>query len=429
VMIVAPETKRQAGIVFDLIRDKLEASPVLCKMIRNITQTHISLDNGVEIQIYPCSIGKVRGESLICFIGDECAHWKVKGVDVDIDVLDSARPGLDFEHSKMIKISTPWMMRGEIFQDYKQYYGKPNSDVLVFRGGTKLFRPQYSDRKLERAKKRSPIAYRTEHLAFFRKDLSTMFDPFVVDKAVGHDRPLELPAVDGVSYVCFVDVAGGGGADSYALAIAHLETNKIIIDCVRSRPPKFNPEEVTAQYSRLLAGYGVREVQGDKYAGDWALNAFQKHGIYFQKSEKTKSELYLEAETVFNTDRLSLPNREKLIIEFKNLIRKARSGGRDSVDVTGSEHDDESNCVVGCLHLLLQATFTLDESQGLSEDAEGEKQKMDKDAVTWLLGKSSKKKQGDPLDMEKLEAEIFEDLDGKKKEKKKKTGIEIIKNW
>lgn len=422
VMIVAPETKRQAGIVFDLIRDKLEASPVLCKMIEGITKTCITLNNGTEVQIYPCSIGKVRGESLICFIGDECAHWKVKGVDVDIDVLDSVRPGLDFPHSKMIKISTPWMMKGEIFQDYKQYWGKPESDVLVFRGSTKLFRPQYSDRKLARAKKRSPVAYRTEYLAFFREDLSTMFDPFIVDKAINYDRPLELPYTEGVSYVCFVDVAGGGGSDAYALAIAHLEAEKVIIDVVRSRPPKFNPDAVTAQYCELLKAYKIREVQGDKYSGDWASNCFQKHGIYFQKSEKTKSELYLEGESVFNTDRLSLPNREKLIVEFKNLIRKTRSGGRDAVDVSGSEHDDEANCVVGCSMLLVTGDYRLDESKGLSESAESEKQKMDKAASDWLLNKSPKKKKKDTpdeLDMEKLEAEMLEDLDAKGDKKKK----------
>ena len=153
VMVVASEKKRQAKIVYKYIQDKLKRSPILRKMIDNITLECISLTNGVEIQVYPCSIGRVRGVSLIAFIGDECAHWKVEGKDVDVDVLDSARPGLDFDYSKMIKISTPYMMKGEIWQDYKQFYGKPNDDVLVFQGDTKLFNPTYSDSKLKRLKK------------------------------------------------------------------------------------------------------------------------------------------------------------------------------------------------------------------------------------------------------------------------------------
>lgn len=353
VMVVAPEVKRQAKIVFRLIREKLKASPVLRKMIENITQNCIALNNGVEIQVYPCSIGKVRGESLITFIADEVAHWKVEGVDVDVDVLDSARPGLDFPHSKMVKISTPYMMRGEIWQDYKQFYGKVNDDVLVFRGDTLLFNPTYNLKKLERSKKRKPLVYRTEHLAYFRQDLSAMYDPFIIDKAINFDRPLELPYREEVEHRCFVDVAGGGGKDSYALAIGHLEEDRAVIDVVRSRAPKFNPDEVTAQYCELLKKYGISEVIGDKFSGDWASNSFAKHDIGYEKSEKTKSELYLEAESPFNVERVDIPDKEKAIIQLKNLIRKTRSGGKDSVDSDGPE--DEANVIAGVIWLLTQS--------------------------------------------------------------------------
>ena len=350
VMVVAPEVKRQAKIVFRLIREKLKASSVLKKMIENITQNCIVLNNSVEIQVYPCSVGKVRGESLIAFIADEVAHWRLEGVDVDEDVLDSARPGLDLPHSKMIKISTPYMMRGEIWQDYKQFYGKANDDVLVFRGSTKLFNPAYSDRKLERSKKRKPLVYRTEHLAFFRQDLSQMFDPFVIDKAVNFDRPLELPYREEVEYCCFVDVAGGGGKDSFAICVGHLENERAVIDVVRSRPPKFNPDEVTAQYCKLCEEYGISKVIGDKFSGDYASNNFAKYNIDYEKSEKTKSELYIEAESPFNVEQVDIPDKEKAIIQFKNLIRKTRSGGKDSVDSDGPE--DEANVIAGVIYLL-----------------------------------------------------------------------------
>ena len=99
VMIVASEKKRQARIVYDYCLGKLEKSKILRKMIKNTTAEEILLTNNVAIQVYPCSIARVRGISLICFIGDECAYWKVEGKDIDIDVLDAARPALDFEYS------------------------------------------------------------------------------------------------------------------------------------------------------------------------------------------------------------------------------------------------------------------------------------------------------------------------------------------
>ncbi|HUU53037.1 MAG TPA: hypothetical protein VMW44_00180 [Candidatus Bathyarchaeia archaeon] len=356
VMVVAPEIKRQAKIVYRYIKAKLEASPILRKMIKGkITQNCITLNNGVEIQIYPCSIGKVRGESLISFIADEVAHWKVEGVDIDQDVLDSARPGLDFEYSKMIKISTPWMMKGEIYQDFKQYYGKENDDVLVFQGDTETIFPAYAEKnkkKLERQKKRNPLMYETERLARFRSDLSAMYDPFIIDKAINYDRPLELPYRESVEYMCFVDVAGGGGKDSFAIAIGHLEDERIVIDVVRSRPPKFNPDEVTAQYCELLKQYGISEVIGDKFSGDYGSNSFAKHDIGYEKSKKTKSELYLEAESPFNVERVDIPNRERAIIQLKNLIRKTRSGGKDIVDTDSGQPEDEANVMAGIIYIL-----------------------------------------------------------------------------
>ena len=354
VMVVASEKKRQAKIVFKYIRDKLMKSPILRKMKENITQECITLKNGVEIWVYPCSIGKVRGESLIAFIADEVAHWKIEGKDVDVDVLDSARPGLDFDYSKCIKISTPYMMRGEIWQDYKQFYGKANDDVLVFHGDTKLFNPTYSERKLERLKKRKPLTYRTENLAFFRTDLSAMYDPLMIDKAINHDRPLEIPYREGIEYLCFVDIAGGGGKDSYSLAIGHLENERVIIDVVRSRAPKFNPDEVTSQYCELLKQYKISKVIGDKFSGDWASNSFAKHDIEYDRSEKSKSELYLEGESPFNTERVDLPGKELAITQLKNLIRKTRSGGKDSVDTDSGQPEDEANVIVGVIYLLTQ---------------------------------------------------------------------------
>lgn len=354
VMVVASEKKRQAKIVFKYIEGKLRRSPVLRKMIVNITQEVITLRNNVEIQVYPCSIGKVRGMSLICFIADEVAHWKVEGRDVDVDVLDSVRPGLDFDYSKLVKISTPYMMRGEIFQDYKDFYGKKNDDVIVFQGDTHLFNPAYSEKKLKRLKKRKPLTYRTEHEAFFRTDLSAMYDPAMIDKAINNDRPLEIPYKDGIEYRSFVDVAGGGGKDSYSLAIGHLENKKVIIDVSRSRTPKFNPDEVTSQYCELVKKYKINQVYGDKFSGDWASNSWAKHDVSYERSERTKSELYLEAESPFNTEAVDLPDKELLINQLKNLIRKTRSGGKDSVDTDGGQPEDEANSIAGVIWILIQ---------------------------------------------------------------------------
>jgi len=352
VMIVASELERQSRIVFRYVLKKLEASPVLRKMISRQTSTEIELTNGVLIQVYPANMARIRGASLACFIGDEAAWWKSEGKSIDKDVIDAARPGLSFEHSKLIKISTPYWQRGEIWTDFKEYYGKVNDHVLVFQGSTELFNPSFSQKKLDAARRRDAVAYETEFLAHFRTDLSGMYDPMVIDKAVDLDRPMELEPRAGLDYAAFVDVAGGGGRDSYALAVGHLEEARIVIDVVRSRAPKFNPEDVTRDYSELLKKYRVNTVRGDKFSGDFALHAFAKNGITYERAEKPKSALYLEAEGSFNTAAVNLPNRAVLIEQLKSLVRKVRAGGRDSVDTDSGQSEDEANVVAGLIELL-----------------------------------------------------------------------------
>jgi hypothetical protein len=354
VMVVASEKERQARIVFSYILQKMEGSAILKRMIKSITSSEIRLKSGVIIQVYPCAVAQIRGASLLCFIGDECAWWKVEGRNVDTEILGAARPGLSFEHSKLIKISTPFMRRGEIWNDYHRYFGKDNAEVLVFQGETELYNPSYSRKKLEAAKRKDPVAFEAEFLARFRSDLSAMYDPALIDQAVDFDRPAEIPFRSGVkTYAAFADVAGGGGKDSYALAIGHLENDRVVLDVIRSRAPKFNPDEVTRGYCDLLKSYGIGTVRGDKFSGDWASNAFDKYGISYERAEKPKSELYLEAEGAFNTGRVMLPNRETAISQLKALVRKTRSGGWDSVDTDAGQSEDEANVIAGVVDRLL----------------------------------------------------------------------------
>jgi len=406
VMLVSSELRRQSRILYSYILHKIEDSPILSKMIKNVTSEEITLNNGVIIQIFPCNVARIRGASLIAFIADEVAFWKYEGRDIDVDVLDSARPGLSFPYSKMIKISSPHLMKGEIYNDFKKYYAKPNGDVLVFQGSTELFYPGYSKIKLKKMKARKPITYQTEYMANFRAGMSSMYDPFAIDKAVNHNRPLELPPNAENHYRAFVDVAGGGGKDSFGICIAHLEEKRVVIDVVRSRPPKFNPDEITSQYCKLLEEYSVYSVVGDKYSGDYASNSFASHGVNYEKSEKTKSELYLEAESAFNTERIEIPNRELLIVQLKSLIRKARSGGKDSVD--SDRPEDEANVVAGVALLLLRDSAyirTPPPSLGISYYEKTLEEKVEEYSRNWLLDRPQK-----PWTAED-DMEDFEDFD------------------
>jgi hypothetical protein len=51
---------------------------------------------------------------------------------------------------------------------------------------------------------------------------------------------------------------------------------------------------VVAKASEIVKGYGIASVTGDNYAGEWPVESFRLNGITYEKSERNKSELYLQ---------------------------------------------------------------------------------------------------------------------------------------
>jgi hypothetical protein len=423
-MIVASEKSRQARIVFKYIKDKLMRSKLLRGMVKSITREEILLTNGVSIQIFPCDQARVRGQGYLVFVADEVSAWRSAGVNPDSDIIDSARPGLEYEHSKLIKISTPGGKIGEVWEDYKDFYSKENDHVLVFGSGghdTRYFNPSYSQEKLDKMMVRKPSLYETEHLGKF-KDSRGLFAPDLIDGLVNNDRPLERPYRKGVDYMGFSDNAGGSGASSYAMCIGHIEAGRIIIDVVRSQPQPFDPDSQTEIYCRLFRSYGVSTVQGDYFAAEWNVQAHRKYGVHYLKCEKAKSEIFLECESLFNCGLIELPPSDTLIHQLKMLVRTPRSGSKDRVDTPARQADDEANACCGVAWMLNVSLneSRLEESVGLSEPvSETEEEKMARESQFWLLGIPKKTTKPDEIDLAEIERETMEGLEEEIRGKKK----------
>lgn len=102
----------------------------------------------------------------------------------------------------------------------------------------------------------------------FRRDVEAYLDLEAV-RAVTVSGRRELPPAAGVRYVALVDPSGGS-QDAMTLAIAHAESGgRAVLDVVREVPSPFSPESVVADYAATLGAYGVADVTGDRYAGEW----------------------------------------------------------------------------------------------------------------------------------------------------------------
>ena len=220
-------------------------------------------------------------------------------------------------------------------------------------GPSTAFNPQLSQEQIDAAVAEDPEAARAEWEASFRSDLAAFLDDETINRAIDHDRPLELVRRhDGRSrYRAFVDPSGGRH-DAFALCIGHSlghgQQQTFICDVIRATRPPFDPKEVVAAYAAPLKEFGLSSVSGDRYAAEWVVSAFREHGITYAPSDKSKSELYLEALPLFTRGAISIPDYAPLVRELRLLERQTHRGGRDTVDHPRRGSDDLANALCGC---------------------------------------------------------------------------------
>ena len=240
---------------------------------------------------------------------------------------------------------------GLLFEKHRDHFGRDGDDVLSISGPTEVFNPTIDLALIDKAREEDPESAEAEWDGGFRRDIAAFLSDHDIDAAVDHDRPLELAPRSGLRYRAFADPSGGRH-DSYCLAIGHFEgtrtDGRFVLDVVRGAQPPFDPQTTTRAFAELLQDYGLSEVTGDTYAAEWVETAFRDAGIRYVRSEKPKSALYLEAQTLFARGGISLPDHPVLLRELRLLERRTHRSGKDSVDHGLRGHDDYANAVLGC---------------------------------------------------------------------------------
>ena len=209
--------------------------------------------------------------------------------------------------------------------------------------------PGISERVIAEAYERDPARAAAEYGAQFRSDVDGFVAREVVDAAIDVGVR-ERPRLPGVQYVAFVDPSGGS-ADSMTLAISHTDGDVAVLDCLRERRPPFSPEAVVNDFADLVKSYGISTVTGDRYAGEWPREAFQRHGVEYKPAAKSKSELYGDLLPRLNSGRARLLDEPRLVTQLCGLERRTARGGRESIDHGPGGHDDVANAAAGALWL------------------------------------------------------------------------------
>jgi hypothetical protein len=316
----------------------------------------------VDLEVQAASSRRTRGFTAIAVVLDECAFLASGGesANPDTELLQALRPSLATTQGPMLLTSSPAAMEGIVFKLHKRHYG-PLGDprTLVVQSDSRTLNPKLSEAVVARAFDDDPEAADAEYGGNWRQPTSVLLErPIVERAATGTDVPTgRLP---GVQYYGFIDVAGGTGKDSYTMAIGHRQHHEgrelAVVDLVFEQRPPFDPDEVTARASALLAEWGIHWVTGDRYAAAWPISSFGRCGIGYQHAILDASWLYLHVLPAFVAGRVVLPAGEpRLVDQLCRLRRIVGAGGRETVQHPRGGHDDVANAVAGLLWLLTPA--------------------------------------------------------------------------
>ena len=347
-LCVAPDLK-QAAIVHGYIGGIIGESEVLRPLLDSSTRTTLRLTNGIDIETRSASFRRLRGVTCIAAIADESCFWfsDEGSANRDDEILQAIRPALAMTHGLLAIISTPYSRRGATWEAFHRDYGQQGDPaILVATGPSRAFNPSLSQRVIDRAYERDPLAAASEFGGEWRSDIAAFLTRDSVTGCADHGV-IERPYCNGVRYSAFCDPSGGSN-DSMTLAISHVEGERAVVDLIRECRPPFSPESVVGEFCETLAAYKIRRVQGDRYAGEWPREQFRKRSVRYDPADKTASQLFLEFLPLVNGACVGLLDHRRLLDQLINLERRTSFGtGRDTVGHPPGCHDDLALAVAG----------------------------------------------------------------------------------
>ena len=352
----------QAADDLSLAKKLITANPVLSREVDARAKTVERLDGRGKLQILPAGdVAGTHGKTYLMAGFDEIHSYR------DWSLLEAMAPDptrID-ALTWITTYDTSMQARGVPLYDLRRI-GKAGTDPRMFyswysgedctdrafaglepelRANPSLSSWPEGREYLEQQRGRLPTTqYRRLHLNLGATP-GAYFDAMAVLGAIKSGRRRLTPR-EGVGYAAFVDMSGGSSDDA-VLGIAHREEDdRATLDCLidQGRPAPFNPRAAVKRFAATLEEYGLYQVVGDRYAGETFRADFAEHGIHYQVSPLTKSEIYEAFEPMLNAGEVELLDHDRMQTQFLGLVTR---GAR--IDHLPGEHDDFANAAAGAL--------------------------------------------------------------------------------
>lgn len=348
VLPLVAQDERGAKVDFHGIREYALSMSEIAAHVTSVGTGEISFDTGHTVSVFPSSAPALRGPAFPMACMDEYGFIRHAH-----EIRASLRRGLLGTGGVLLRGSSPWIKEGLCYEDFCAL-GQTDPDVLTLHGATRFWNPAVPQSDLDAEQRIDPVRFAREYLGLFTDDLAAFLPAAAVESAV-RVGIFEQPPQAGVTYLAACDMAAGG-PDASTFSICHREGYRIVQDVLkgykRVNGQSPNLAAVVREMADTLRRYGLREIVGDRFAGQWSRQEFQRAGITYKNPEITRdgrtvyvdrSTAYLEVGPLFLQGLVDLLDHVDQQREFQRLERRARIGGADVVDHPKNGHDDHAN--------------------------------------------------------------------------------------
>ena len=350
VAVVSQDARANRILLGYLKAHVLENDWLRQQLIEQPTANEIKFKNRMEINAFPCTYGSVRGWSMPVGIMCELGFWSMEGsANSDVEIQQSIkRGGVGFPNAKLLKISTPYMRSGILWDDFRNHFGTDSRDLLVWRAASTFMNPSLNANRIQREERLDPIRFEREYMAEFIDSVTAFLPGARIDAAVKNGRS-QLQPRDVWDYISVIDQSGLR-ADEFVHTIFHAERDRraavdvYVQDYVRSWRATgqgvVDLDGIIKAITDMSRRYNCNTVIGDQASESWVQSKFSEYGMGFQKSQLNTNECYLNSEIHFLTNCVELLDDPVQARQFRFLEKIARPGGKSAISHPRNGHDD-----------------------------------------------------------------------------------------
>jgi hypothetical protein len=365
VVLLLATDKKQAAILSRYAAGLCQGDLIAPEVVR-LTADEIEFASGAVLEVGVSDFRAIRGRTCAAVIIDEAAFHADEGASPLEEVIVAAEPSLATIPGGgwLLLSSSPWKPRGVLHKRWRELHGQQaNADsigAMCWVAPSRTMNPSLSKAYVDRKVAEDPVRARCEYLVDPASPWRSTDADFVPEDAIQGCTEYgvrERPPQPGRAYYAHVDLAGGSGEDSAAIAISSADRDGTVrLDLLRERKPRFVPGAVVAEFADLLRAYGLHAAHGDAWAGGLQRQEWSRNGIELKAAKRTTSEAYLAGLPLLLNGRARLLDNTTLRSQLAGLERRATSGHREVVTHGHGKHDDVACAAMGALVLAAEPT-------------------------------------------------------------------------